>query len=140
EWRYNVVEIGAESEMTLRRLEATQVEFDVREFRRHISKCRRRKRRNADELLRKYQLDISRATLRPRGRNVRGELRWTLTFEPPPPRGRGVPWPTDAAALQDAKRLKRRWLKAHTDEVAGHGILRDLDRLDTGTSEGNAAW
>src|SRR5439155_8651535 len=103
-------------------------------------KCQQTKELSGRQLYQKYRLDIGRATLRPRGRNVRGELRWTLAFEPPPPRGRGVPWPTEVAALEDARRLKRRWLRAHADEVAGRGILRDLDRLDTGTVYDNAAW
>src|SRR5439155_11123353 len=81
EWRYNVVEVGAESETTLRRLEATQVTFDVDAFRRHLIKCQQTKELSGRQLYQKYRLDIGRATLRPRGRNVRGELRWTLAFE-----------------------------------------------------------
>jgi hypothetical protein len=137
EWRYNVVEIGEDSDKILRQLEAVRVTFDHVEFQKHLRRCRRVKQQVARRLLAEFRLDIDRATLRPRGRNAKGQLRFTLAFEAAPPHGRGAPRPTDEAAVNEALRLKRRWLRAHADEITGIGILRDLDQLDTGTSEDN---
>ncbi len=139
EWRYNLVEIGEASERTLRRLEDARVTFDVAEFRRHLARCRRERQEIAERLRREFGLDVDRASLRPRGRNRRGQLRWQLTFEPSAPHGHGRPWPTDPAEIAQVRRLRARWLRRLADEVTGRGVSRDLARLDTGTGVDNPA-
>src|SRR5439155_1394049 len=76
-WKYNVAVSGPDSEGVIRWLQATRLYLDVKAFEEEIRRLRDDEADIADDLLRRYRVDVTKSPVTPRG-GGRSARQWAM--------------------------------------------------------------